>query len=117
MSMADTLLQQTLTGKRQPTAPFEGPQEGIVVAADGSAGTLTFTIPAFNRQVAFGPAPYPRPAVQTTSLSTTDGITPDPHGHTAAVPPAGTRCLVVFAGPDAQGDYHPWVVGFAGWPA
>lgn len=116
MTFADTLLQNVLTAKRLPTKQFDGPQQGEIVTADAATGTATFTIPAFSRTALFGPAPYPQPSVQATSLSTTDGISPNPHGHPPAVPPRGTKCLVLFAA-TLTGDWEPWIVAFAGWPA
>lgn len=84
-----------ITGERTPRAPFTGPQEGLVVAADASG--LTVKIPTYSPDWKFGPCRWARPS------------------STAGFPPAGTPCLIVFAGGDDLS--HPWVVAFAGWPA
>jgi hypothetical protein len=82
-------LQRTLLGVRQPVETFDGIQVAKVVSA--TATDLTFTIPDFDDQVTFGPAPYP---------------------HQASVPPVGTTCVVGFVG---TGVDAPYVLAFYGW--
>ena len=110
MDFPSVLLHRQLTGQRLATRPFDGPQDARIVSANAATGTCMFVIPSFSTEVSFGPAPYPQANVAPTSLTTTDGISPDPHGHPPVPPPVGARCLAVFAGPDPQGDYTPWVV-------
>jgi hypothetical protein len=83
-----------VNGERLPRAPFSGPQSAVVVSADATG--VRFAIPSFHADWAFGPARWSRP-------SAADGY-----------PPAGTPCLVAFAGDDLA---DPWIVTFAGWPA
>jgi hypothetical protein len=103
-------LQNELLDKRVQTRVFEGPQLATVVASTPT--TVTFTIPDYDKQAKFGPAPYPRPALHQISL--TGGVTPNPHQHDPGLPPRGTTCLVVFVGPGVD---RPYVVAFYGWPS
>lgn len=108
---AGALLQTELLNKRIPTPVFEGAQVGKVVSA--TASTVTFTIPAFDKQAKFGPAPYPRPAQHQVNLSGAS-LSPNPHSHDPGLPPRGTTCLVVFIGPGVD---QPYVLAFYGWPS
>jgi len=86
------------TRRTQPSSPQI--VEGLIksVTADGAY----FTVPTWdNGKHVFGPAPWPKSAVEVTSA----------HDHEATTPPAGSRCLVVFAG---TGIESPWVIGW--WP-
>lgn len=109
---ADADLQKVLFGTRRPTAMMEGPQRGKI---HGTATTTHayFVVPSYSSDLVLGPAPYQRPAVDPTSLSTLDGISPNPHIHAPSVPPAGTECLVIFVGTDLK---DPWIVAFENWP-
>jgi hypothetical protein len=88
-------LPYVLNRSRRPRSPLPGLQEAVVVTAD--AAGVRFTVPAFHTDLAFGPTlNWSRPAVE------------------AGYPPAGTRCLVAFAGEDLTAA---WVVAWANWPA
>lgn len=104
-------LQRRLLDVRSPTPVFDGPQDAIIQTA--TATTCTFTIPVFDAHAAFGPAPYPRPALHQTTLTSGASLTPNPHAHDPGLPPRGTKCLVVFVGPGVD---KPRVIALYGWP-
>jgi hypothetical protein len=105
-------LQNILSDKRIQTAAFQGPQIGTVVSA--TATTVMFTIATYHPHVALGPAPYPRPARHSVTLTASAGsISPGTHTHDVGPPPVGTTCLVMFVGAGAD---QPYVVAFYGWP-
>jgi len=77
-----------------PVRSHPYPEEGVVVSADATG--VQVQLPLFHPDWKYGPCSWSRPAA------------------TAGYPPAGTRCLVVFAGPNQN---RPWITGFDGWPA
>lgn len=79
--------------RRRRGRQVEGPRTATVRRSDG--GRLLVTVDGLGDDRLIGPCRWARP----------DG---------AGQPPAGTRCLVLFA--DA-GVGDPWVVAFDGWPA
>lgn len=90
-------LQKIITRGVYPNVPgFDGPQAAIVISA--TASTVTFLIPSFSANWAFGPAPYQ--AIK------------DAH---PGVPPQGTPCIAV---PVSGNPAEPsWMVHcFQGWP-
>lgn len=90
-------------GMRIPVPDFDGTWDAVVVSADATSSTLTFTMPAWdgapsgvpgampNGEAVFGPAPYPQQS---------------------EAPPAGTACLVTFVGGVIS---QPRVLCFYGW--
>lgn len=100
--MMDHHLSDILVGRTTSRTRNESQQarivEGVIksVTADGAY----FTVPTWDHgKHVFGPAPWPKSAVEVASA----------HDHDATTPPAGSRCLVVFAG---TGIERPWVIGW-----
>jgi hypothetical protein len=91
MDLVMRQLTYAITRHQTASPAMEGPQEAVVVAA--SAASVQVVIPVFSPDYQFGPAPYQ----------------PVPGG---VLPPAGTRCLVMFVGTDLS---RPYVVMFVGW--
>lgn len=100
-----SLLDDVILDDRRRAPQFAGPQPATVLRVDGAR--LVVSLEAFPEQE-FA-CTWGRPAEHNHS---------DPDGATGYAgpgdPPAGTRCLVLFAG---QGLADPWVTAFAGWPA
>lgn len=94
---------------------FDGPQEGLIKSV-GVKG-IRFTIPEYNAQTIFGPAPYTKVAVEPAGVHDHEetgeggGTTSEQanHDHAGTVPLVGAKCLVVFVG---NGIGRPWVVGW-----
>ena len=105
LDFESTQLQRAALDQRTPSAMFDGPQVGTVISA--TATTAMVAVPTYNPTVAFGPAPYPRPALHQITLA---GVA---HQHDPGFPPAGTACLVLFVGLGAD---QPYIVAFYGWP-
>lgn len=100
-------VESVVSGQRRRAAPQAAlPMEGVVrsVAAAG----VSFVVPDYDGgRHLFGPAPWHRGSAAATDA---DGGGTDPaHVHTAAPPPVGARCLVVFAGGSIE---RPWVVAW-----
>lgn len=82
------------------------PVEGKVKAV--TAAGVTFTVADYDGgKHVFGPAPWHRGAAAATDADGPGGEAA--HVHTAAPPPVGARCLVVFVG---TGVERPWVVAW-----
>ena len=95
---------ERLAGKDRARArSWGGTYEAEVVAVDGGVHVVIRDYDGGRHR--FGPCRYQPPLVAAGG---------DPHGHQFAVPPAGTRCLVVFADGDVA---RPWIVTFGGWPS
>jgi hypothetical protein len=91
-------------GKRGGLTVVEGRVHSVTVAG------MFFTVPTWDKgKHRFGPAPWP--------AATTDAGTyaPVPHSHTLLIPPAGARCLILFAPSDGGEIGNPWCLAW--WPA
>jgi hypothetical protein len=87
MSRTTESFGELIDGKPRPRAQTRGPQEGVILeVGDGEAW---FSLPEFEPNRRFGPAPY--------------GRTSDP-------PEVGDRCLIVFIG---SGVDRAWVASWA----
>jgi hypothetical protein len=100
---------QTLSGTavQLPSRQFAGPQPAKVLRV--TAGKLYVELESAQK-LEIGPCAWGHPAAHNHT---------DPGGGntgttTPADPAAGTRCLILFAGP---GVTDPWVVAWSGWPA
>lgn len=101
--MARTLPSETV---RTPARQFAGPSPAKVLRV--TSGALYVELDAVPG-LEIGPVKWGKPATHTHS---------DPDGATGANavpnPPAGTRCLILFAG---EGIADPWLGAWSGWPA
>lgn len=99
-----SLLDDVILDDRRRPPQMQGPQPGRVLGPSGSK--LLVSLEAFPEQE-FA-CTWGRGEEHTHPLS------PGSTGYSGpGDPPAGTRCLVLFAG---QGVADPWVVAFASWP-
>lgn len=99
------ILEDLMLDRRDPAPQFAGPEPAKVLRVEGAKLVVALeSMPAV--EVACS---WSKPAAHAHT---------DPDGQTGfsggANPPAGTRCLVLFAG---LGAADPWVVAFSGWPA
>jgi hypothetical protein len=100
-----SLLDDVFLDRRDPAPQLAGPRAGTVIGTQGSK--LLVSLEAFPDQQFACSWGHAGPHNHTDP----DGATGYSGGTT---PPAGTRCLVLFAG---NGLADPWVVAFASWPA
>lgn len=100
-------VESIVLGKRTAPPQFDGPQPATVLKVIGS--DLYVELEAVDG-LEVGPCAWSRPAghFHTNPEGGSTGTV------SASTPPAGTRCLVVFAG---AGVTDPWVIGWDGWPS
>lgn len=102
-----TVVDDILGAPAAPAPRFATPQIGTVRRVTGQGLMVTLDLLGDTRLV--GPCPWARPIPATPA-----GYTTHDHGITHDTPPAGTRCLVAFAGGQLDGA---WVIAFDRWPA